>query len=259
MLAEHQQNLAEYKTLFELARTCIMLPAYFAFKLTLVKCEDVPTGSARSKDRRASIGAREREKVPVSAQVAYRRVAALKIINPQSTAVVRQFSAPQFQVEVDGFWRRLDHDSLGHDSNGEPVMGKTWVKGHLRWKRLPEKPIQVLVKSRVSIARQIVASESLVKAANDVPPDRSAVSDAANVSPEEAYRERKLLTTRLRWRILERDRFRCSACGVDATSSNGVRIDVDHIVPVSKGGKTTPANLRTLCSDCNNGKGNLIP
>ena len=30
---------------------------------------------------------------------------------------------------------------------------------------------------------------------------------------------------------------------------------IDHIKPVSKGGKTIPSNLRVLCADCNLGKG----
>lgn len=30
----------------------------------------------------------------------------------------------------------------------------------------------------------------------------------------------------------------------------------DHIVPVSRGGKSVMGNLQTLCEDCNYGKGN---
>jgi 5-methylcytosine-specific restriction endonuclease McrA len=33
---------------------------------------------------------------------------------------------------------------------------------------------------------------------------------------------------------------------------------VDHIVPWSKGGETILENLRTLCSKCNLGKGNVL-
>lgn len=62
--------------------------------------------------------------------------------------------------------------------------------------------------------------------------------------------------------VLSRDGFRCKACGADAGADAGadplVRLDVDHIDPVSNGGKTVPMNLRTLCSRCNNGKGDLV-
>ena len=55
----------------------------------------------------------------------------------------------------------------------------------------------------------------------------------------------------LRYSVLERDHFRCVTCGRRA---GDCQIEIDHIVPVSAGGKTTKSNLRTLCFDCNRGK-----
>ena len=43
-------------------------------------------------------------------------------------------------------------------------------------------------------------------------------------------------------------------CGV--TSKDGAKLHVDHIIPVSKGGKTVMSNLQTLCEQCNIGKSN---
>jgi 5-methylcytosine-specific restriction endonuclease McrA len=57
---------------------------------------------------------------------------------------------------------------------------------------------------------------------------------------------------RLRFQVLRRDKYRCRLCGL--TPEDGVRLEVDHIVPVAKGGLSTPANLWTLCHPCNNGK-----
>lgn len=48
--------------------------------------------------------------------------------------------------------------------------------------------------------------------------------------------------------------FTASAAG--AAAADGVKLHVDHIVPVSRGGKTVMSNLQTLCEDCNCGKGN---
>ena len=64
--------------------------------------------------------------------------------------------------------------------------------------------------------------------------------------------ERSLLTPKLRYDILRRDGFRCTICG--RGQEDGVKLHVDHIKPVSKGGRTVPENLRTLCQDCNLGK-----
>lgn len=65
--------------------------------------------------------------------------------------------------------------------------------------------------------------------------------------------ERNLMTNSLRYNIMKRDGFRCVLCG--ASANDGAKLHVDHIFPVSKGGKTEPNNLRTLCESCNRGKG----
>lgn len=64
--------------------------------------------------------------------------------------------------------------------------------------------------------------------------------------------ERSKMSDSLRYDVLKRDGFKCRICGVSA--SDGVKLHVDHIKPISKGGKTELNNLRTLCSACNLGK-----
>ena len=68
--------------------------------------------------------------------------------------------------------------------------------------------------------------------------------------------QRRLMTDSLRYDVLRRDGFRCQLCG--ATADDGYKLHVDHIIPVSKGGKTELSNLRTLCERCNMGKSNKI-
>lgn len=62
---------------------------------------------------------------------------------------------------------------------------------------------------------------------------------------------------RLRWHVLQRDRFTCRACGKSPAVTPGVELHVDHVVPWSKGGQTVVENLQTLCSFCNLGKSNI--
>jgi hypothetical protein len=64
--------------------------------------------------------------------------------------------------------------------------------------------------------------------------------------------ERAKMTDSLRWDILKRDNYRCQVCG--STAQDGVKLHVDHIIPVSKGGLTIKSNLQTLCDRCNFGK-----
>jgi len=68
--------------------------------------------------------------------------------------------------------------------------------------------------------------------------------------------ERGLLSDSMRYDVLRRDNFRCVLCGMSA--KDGAILHVDHIIPISKGGKTEYSNLRTLCEKCNIGKSNKI-
>ena len=57
----------------------------------------------------------------------------------------------------------------------------------------------------------------------------------------------------LRYRVLKKSKHRCELCG--ATKYDRP-LDVDHIIPISKGGKSDESNLQVLCSKCNRSKGN---
>jgi hypothetical protein len=71
-------------------------------------------------------------------------------------------------------------------------------------------------------------------------------------------RSRRNVTKRLRYLVIERDNYKCRACGRSPATERGVKLQIDHIIPWSKGGDTVIDNLQTLCSECNAGKGNLI-
>lgn len=77
--------------------------------------------------------------------------------------------------------------------------------------------------------------------------------DELNRKKEGAEGQRRAMTDSLRYNVMKRDGFRCVLCGRNA-SEDGVKLHVDHIRPVSKGGKTEMSNLRTLCDQCNWGK-----
>lgn len=62
---------------------------------------------------------------------------------------------------------------------------------------------------------------------------------------------RKSISKGVRFDVFERNSFTCAYCGrkpPDAT------LEVDHILPVSKGGSNDMSNLITSCFDCNRGK-----
>lgn len=78
------------------------------------------------------------------------------------------------------------------------------------------------------------------------------------------YRFAKPISGRLRAQILERNGYTCQMCGAGTDDPDpripgrNVRLHVGHIVDRSHGGKDEPTNLRTLCSQCNEGAKNLV-
>lgn len=64
----------------------------------------------------------------------------------------------------------------------------------------------------------------------------------------------RTVSLKMRMSVLKRDGYRCVKCGVSPKINKSVTLEIDHIVPVSKGGASTLDNLQTLCFDCNQGK-----
>lgn len=70
--------------------------------------------------------------------------------------------------------------------------------------------------------------------------------------------QRALMTPNLRRRVKERDDYTCRKCGNSTYRESNLLLEIDHIVPVSKGGLTEENNLQTLCWKCNRTKGAKI-
>lgn len=83
----------------------------------------------------------------------------------------------------------------------------------------------------------------------DVPVLDDPIQDDASV-------ERTKMSVSLRYDVLEKYNHTCQICG--AKSPEAV-LHVDHITPISKGGKTEIDNLWVLCQECNLGKSNKSP
>ncbi len=54
----------------------------------------------------------------------------------------------------------------------------------------------------------------------------------------------------IRRAVLARDQYRCRSCGSQSY------LELDHIIPLSRGGATSYENLQVLCRYCNLSKGN---
>lgn len=73
-----------------------------------------------------------------------------------------------------------------------------------------------------------------------------------------AKEQRTLMTKKLRDFIKYRDNYTCCTCGNSTHTEPNLLLEIDHIIPVSKGGTTVENNLQTLCWKCNRSKGNKL-
>jgi hypothetical protein len=71
----------------------------------------------------------------------------------------------------------------------------------------------------------------------------------ANRTPINIYR---YVSPDVRKKVYNRDKGRCVLCGATAG------LQYDHIIPVSRGGGNTAANIQLLCQNCNKLKSNRI-
>lgn len=67
--------------------------------------------------------------------------------------------------------------------------------------------------------------------------------------------QRALMTPQLREKIKKRDKNTCQQCGISVRDEPNLLIEIDHVIPVSKGGTTVEENLQALCWRCNRKKG----
>jgi hypothetical protein len=73
-----------------------------------------------------------------------------------------------------------------------------------------------------------------------------------------AKEQRYLMTRKLRDAIKLRDNFTCCICGNSTHVEPNLLLEIDHIVPIAKGGCTVEENLQTLCWKCNRTKSDKI-
>lgn len=134
---------------FEVAETALILPAYFNARVEFVRTDEVRTelGRPSGGDKR-----KHAMRAPVDMRILMRSVATLDLGRRQN--IDRSYTPPRYQVEVEGFYRRLEPEAIGRDAEGAPIRGMTWVKKHARWKDRPRKMGVVHLKTTIASAME---------------------------------------------------------------------------------------------------------
>lgn len=77
-----------------------------------------------------------------------------------------------------------------------------------------------------------------------------------NSTEKKEKKGRTNIPNNIRYAILQRDNSTCKRCG--NTIEDGIKLEVDHKLPVDWGGDNDLDNLWTLCNICNGGKKHLF-
>ena len=75
---------------------------------------------------------------------------------------------------------------------------------------------------------------------------------------QSAKYQRALMSKKLREYIKRRDNYTCRYCKNSTHIEANLLLEIDHIIPLSKGGLSIEENLQTLCWRCNRSKGAKI-
>lgn len=155
-------ELDNSEAIWEVGKSITLLPSYLAARISSVSNDKQKTrlGAKIQTSLRAR---REFSSIAGSDRVIFRTISAIAYTTSRTLlneASVRSFTPPTFQVHVEGFWRVLHRqDAVGRDELGAEVVGKTWVKPHLRYKDNPvslERKV-VFIKKSLSEAREKLA------------------------------------------------------------------------------------------------------
>ena len=115
----------------------------------------------------------------------------------------------------------------------------------------PPNPLQKLVRG---VIRDLINRANSQKAdkLKKLKTKKSAATKSQPKPKQDKSKRSRHIPAAIRVSVLHRDGYKCVFCGRNVGQ---VQLEVDHIVPFSKGESNDLNNLQSLCIDCNRGKG----
>lgn len=149
----------------------------------------------------------------------------------------KQYSIQELYDNLANIWLKLGKQPSRRDllRLGSPISYKAYERRFGKWS---------------------IALKSFVNYYNSS--DDTTLQDNEFRNCTSTHRTSRDINLRLRFLVMQRDNFKCCLCGASPAKDPSIELNIDHIVPYSKGGETVLENLQTLCSRCNLGKSDLI-
>ncbi|MEP3298970.1 MAG: GIY-YIG nuclease family protein [Pseudoruegeria sp.] len=141
------KRISEADTLWNIAEGLLQLPDYFGCRVTASK--EIVRNSGR--------GAGLKGKGGRGVKARFEVVESVSLENTDQNPAIRRVKLPQYATETEGHWRRLKLGAKGRDKDGNPVVGKTWVKKFSPWRARERQENVVYVKDSLAVAKERVA------------------------------------------------------------------------------------------------------
>jgi hypothetical protein len=179
-------------------------------------------------------------------------LAALKIhlrqkgldLSPRPYAPQRKYSDKDLFDELDRIWQKVgQRPSRNEWETSEPKISiGAYKKRFGSWTSACQKFIEFKMGGEIS-------SDNFIRFnSNEV------LINEKSGKVEYSKEKSRNVSLSLRLKVLNRDNFKCVFCGKSPATNFGTKLHIDHVIPFSKGGKSTFENLQTLCEECNLGK-----
>jgi 5-methylcytosine-specific restriction endonuclease McrA len=117
---------------------------------------------------------------------------------------------------------------------------------------MPKKSPNLLQKIARKVLRELINEVNSTQKQSRSTKQKKQNAEVRSLSTRKKQKRSRHIPASIRVSVLNRDRYKCVFCG---RNSKQIDLEVDHIIPFSKGGSNDSSNLQTLCFDCNRGKG----
>lgn len=143
-----KNSMDTHSALFELCKTCLLLPAYAQYFDADIVVERHPTNLLEF--RKKVSNRKVTSLVPAKYLIGHREAFRISSRN-QRSSTSSAFLAPEYQIETSGYWKQLGPRDIGHDKKGEIIHGRTWVSQTLSWLQETNKNETLVVSRKKTI------------------------------------------------------------------------------------------------------------
>ena len=163
----------------------------------------------------------------------------------------RNFTNEEMFEEIERVWILLGRQPTTIDiKNGVSKFSlQSYARRFGGWRGALQAFIDYINNENISPSNELV-QEQTHEETNEVTPTET--------KNDVSHKTSRDINLRLRFMVMQRDNFKCCACGASPAKDPSIELHIDHIVPWSKGGETVIDNLQTLCSKCNIGKSDIL-